>query len=303
MGLPAPFVVGASRSGTTMLRLMLDSHPQLAIPPETHFIPEVAALCKAAEDPAAVALEAIIETDRWPSFQLDPDALRSRAVAAQCRSLSDVLRVFYGSYAEAAGKPRWGDKTPFYLLTMPLISRLLDEAHFVHIIRDGRDVALSVIPLWYGPTSVPDAADWWVKRVRRAREDGAHLPYAEVHYEKLVVEPEAELRRLCSFLGLDYDAEMLCFDKRVRERTVRVGPHLVNLSVAAALAAEPGEPEVSAEMTVPPSGMQARLSARLSGPPDTASVGRWRRKMTSAEVRSFNAIAGDLLEELGYPLR
>jgi Sulfotransferase family len=300
---PAPFVVGASRSGTTMLRLMLDSHPQLAIPPETHFIPEVAALCKAAEDPAAVGLEAILKADRWPSFQLDPGALRRRAMMAQCRSLSDVLRVFYGSYAEAAGKPRWGDKTPFYLVAMPLISRLLDEAHFVHIIRDGRDVALSVIPLWYGPASVPEAAEWWVKRVRRAREDGAHLPYAEVHYEKLVVEPEAELRRLCPLLELDYDAAMLSFDKRVRERTVRVGPHLVNLSVAAAVADEPGKPEASPETTVRPRDMQARLSVRLSGPPDTASVGRWRTEMTSADVRSFNAIAGDLLEELGYPLQ
>ena len=116
-------------------------------------------------------------------------------------------------------------------------------------------------------------------------------------------EPEAELRRICAFLGLDYDAEMLSFDERVRERTVRVGPHLVNLSIAAALAAEPGGPEVSPPTTVRPSGMQARLSARLSGPPDTASVGRWRTEMTSAEIRSFNAIAGNLLEELGYPLQ
>jgi len=109
---PAPFIVGAGRSGTTMLRLMLDAHPQLAIPPETHFIPHVSELCAAAEAPATLALDAIVAADRWPSFALDPDTLRRRAVTSRCRSLADVLRLFYRTYAVGRGKTRWGTRRP-----------------------------------------------------------------------------------------------------------------------------------------------------------------------------------------------
>lgn len=281
-----------------MLRLMLDTHPQLAIPPETHFIPRLAKLGGSTDDPAADALQAIFDADRWPSFGLDAGSLRRQAAATRCRSVSDVLRLFYSSYAAARGKPRWGDKTPFYVLTMPLIAKLLEEAHFIHIIRDGRDVALSVIPLWWGPGTVPEAASWWAERVRRGRRTGADLPYLEVRYERLVEQPEAELRRICAFIELDFDAQMLSFDERVRERPAAVAPHLVELTLDAALADEPaasGQPRVS------PRAMQARLAARLSGPPDGASVGRWRTEMTAAELRQFDEIAGDVLQELGYP--
>lgn len=298
---PAPFIVGASRSGTTMLRLMLDTHPQLAIAPETHFIPSVARLCVSADDPVAAALDAIVESDRWPSFELDADALRTQAATARCRSLSDVLRVFYGSYAAARGKPRWGDKTPFYVLAMASISRLLDEARFIHIIRDGRDVALSVMPLWWGPNSVAEAAAWWAERVRTGRTVGAGLAYLEVRYEQLVEQPEAELRRICPFIAVEFHPQMLEFDKRVRAQPATVAPHLVNLTLDAALAAEPTAPTAASETLVGPQEMQARLAARLSGPPDAAGIERWRTEMTAGQLREFDEVAGNLLDELGYP--
>ncbi len=285
-----------------MLRLMLDGHPELAISPETHFIPRLAELCASAENPAGIALQAIIDADRWPSFGLDADALRQQCRAARCRSLSDVVRVFYASYAATRDKPRWGDKTPLYVLKMPVIAKLLDEAHFIHIIRDGRDVALSVIPLWWGPNSVPEAAVWWSERVRRGRRTSADLAYHEVVYERLVEQPDAEVRRICAFIGLDFVTEMLSYDRRVREQPTVVAPHLTDLTLDAALAAEPAARD-SAHVVITPQEMQARLAARLSGPPDAAGVGRWRTEMTAAEIRQFDEIAGDLLVELGYPRR
>lgn len=283
-----------------MLRLMLDSHPSLAITPETHFIPHLAERCASAENPTEVALETIVGADRWPSFGVDADTLRDQAAAAGCRTASDVLRVFYASYAASRDKPRWGDKTPFYVIAMPRIARLLEEAHFIHIIRDGRDVALSVIPLWWGPNSVPEAAAWWAERVHRGRRAGADLPYLEVRYEQLVDRPEAELGRICGFIGLDFDLQMLSFNTRVREKPSVVAPHLVDLKLADALAGEPAARE-RAQAVMTPQQMQARLAARLSGPPDAASVERWRTEMTAAELRQFDEIAGDLLVELGYP--
>jgi Sulfotransferase family len=280
-----------------MLRLMLDGHPELAMLPETHFLPRLPGICATSPDPVAQALEAIVTTDRWSSFGLDAGALRERANTTGCETLSDVVRLFYREYAARHGKQRWGDKTPWYVLRMPMIARLLGEARFVHIIRDGRDVALSVIPLWWGPTSVADAARWWAERIRSGRRDAAEVPYLEVLYERLVEQPEAELRRICAFIELEYDAGMLEFDARVRADPARVAPHLVGLSLDAALAAEPDQFQCG---LVSPEQMQAQLARRLSGPPDGASIGRWRALMSADELRSFDEIAGDLLEELGY---
>jgi hypothetical protein len=114
----------------------------------------------------------------------------------------------------------------------------------------------------------------------------------------LVQDPEAELRRICAFLELNFDRRMLSFGERVRQHPETVAPHLVNLTLDAALAAEPERPR---QGLVTPQEMQTQLAARLSGPPDASSVGRWRSQMAPAEVLGFAEVAGDLLEELGYP--
>ncbi len=281
-----------------MLRLMLDGHPQLAIPPETHFIPRVTSKVSGAppDDQANVALEAILAANRWPDFGLDAAALRTQAIGERCRTLPDVLRLFYGTYAASRGKPRWGEKTPFYVLWIGQIAELLEEAHFVHLIRDGRDAALSAMRLWWGPKSVAEAAEWWVKRVSAGRHDGADHAYLEVRYEQLVEQPETELKRICAFIELDFDSQMLDFDRRVRERAVLVAPHLVSLVPAGSSTERSGS-----EARAGPREMLARQTARLSGPPDDASIGRWRSEMSGEDLRCFHRIAGDLLDELGYP--
>ncbi len=285
---PAPFIVGASRSGSTMLRLMLDRHPLLGIPPETHFLTSLPAVWRGAADPPAAAFEAIVNHERWPDFELDADAFRARLIESSACTLTEVLRVFYMLYASRHGKSRWGEKTPQYVLRMPQIAQLLPEARFVHIVRDGRDVALSVLSLWFGPTSIEEAASWWVERVRAGQRDGPTVDYLEVRYERLVEQPVEELRRVCAFVEIDFQAEMLSYHagalERMREMKDTPTSHTTVTSSDRA-------------------AMRARLRARLSEPPDTTSVGRWRTEMSADQRRRFTAIAGDLLEELGYPLK
>src|SRR3954454_2013220 len=108
---PAPFVVGIARSGTTLLRLMLDAHPELAIPPETHFLPQVVRAERNGADTDGL-IGVITEHRRWPDFGLDEGELRARAGDS---GASGVLRAFYGLYAEKEGKPRWGDKSTNYV--------------------------------------------------------------------------------------------------------------------------------------------------------------------------------------------
>ena len=122
---PAPFVVGVSRSGTTLLRLMLDAHHQLAIPPETHFIPELVEACQQRGAGPDEIVELLSAHRRWPDFRLDTDELRGRLAALDPFGPGPALREFYGLYAERAGKPRWGDKTPHYTRKMRLIEGVL----------------------------------------------------------------------------------------------------------------------------------------------------------------------------------
>src|SRR5262245_30372166 len=126
---PAPFVVGVSRSGTTLLRLMLDAHPDLAIPAETRFLPGLIDLVDAGADRAAAA-EFVVAHERWVDFGLDESEFRRRAADAPGPGAAPVARAFYGLYAEGQKKPRWGDKSPPYVEAMPAIRAVLPEARF-----------------------------------------------------------------------------------------------------------------------------------------------------------------------------
>lgn len=110
---PAPFVVGATRSGTTLLRLMLDAHPQIAIPSETHFIPD---LIKAREKHGASSermLEMLTSHRRWGDFHIDADELAERWAALPELTGAAAVREFFNVYGEKqGGPPRWGTRPP-----------------------------------------------------------------------------------------------------------------------------------------------------------------------------------------------
>ena len=282
---PAPFVVGAGRSGNTMLRLMLDAHPDLAIPPETDFIVDVAAACAASADPPTALVETVVGHWRFTDIGIDPDAVAQRVGALEPFTVGAGLDAVYTLYAEKHGKRRWGDKSPSYLLHIPLIERVLPEARFVHIIRDGRDVALSIAPLWFGPSSVREAAAWWVKTVEAGRAHGRLAQhYLEVRYEELVLDTEPTLRRICTFLELPWSDAILRFHERAPERVAEV---------VREFRSDDGELIATVE--------QRHAIHRLTAePPAAQRIGRWRTDMSDAERRDFEATAGALLRELGY---
>jgi hypothetical protein len=204
-------VVGVSRSGTTLLRLMLDAHPQLTIPPETHFVPRVVNVCErlvAEGAPTAEirahALEAMTTHPRWGDFGVSAQEVRELMERHDPLTPGDAVRSFYEAYAAKQGKPRWGDKSPPYTWKSLRIQRALPEAHFVHIIRDGRDVALSLSEVSWGPGDVTLAAEKWVTELRRARKRArglAHGTYMELRYEDLVARPRKVIDGVADYLG------------------------------------------------------------------------------------------------------
>ena len=280
---PAIFVVGVARSGTTLLRLMLDAHPQLAIPPETHFIPRVIDACSEADRHAAV-LATITGHRRWPDFGLDPDALRDRLAAHRTLTPGDAMREFYGLYAAKHGKSRWGDKSTNYIRKMRPISRILPEARFVHLIRDGRDVALSLVAVHFGPNSAPEAARKWSEEIAKARRQGPKLQhYHEVRYEDLIADPEPVLRGICAATELPWDDAMLAYQERAGGRIAEIVRDFDR-----------------AEGETVSAGVRAAHQENVSKPLQSDRAARWRTEMTADDVLAFERVAGGLLDELGY---
>lgn len=272
--------MGVPRSGTTLLRLMLDAHSELAIPPETGFLPH------AIGTRGRKALHRlIVEARAWPDFQLDARELAAAFARVRPFAADEGLRCFYRSYARRFGKPRWGDKTPGYSLHMPAIASLLPEARFIHIIRDGRDVALSVRPLWFAPgrTMTELAADWQA-RITRARTDAARVGhYLEVRYEALVADAPSVLRRICAFIELRYEEAMLRYYQRAE---ARLAEHESHWDPDGRLVASRAQRLAAQRLT-----MQALEPSRVE---------RWRRDMTAGERSAFEQVAGPMLRGLGY---
>ncbi|MGA2435919.1 MAG: sulfotransferase [Bryobacteraceae bacterium] len=266
------FVVGCPRSGTTLLRDLLRSHPHLTTPPESHFIPR---FYRAFGDPSSdeeawQLARRILKNPRVSYWKI---AAEEREFAG-CRSFQEVTRRLFALWARGEGKPRWGDKTPHYVLEIPLFIRLFPEAQFIHIIRDGRDVALSWLRTRFEPRNLYMAARMWKEMVTQGRRDGALLAagaYLELRYETLLATPEDTMRRVCEFLGEPYDAAVLSPHHIPREHSRR----------------------------------SAVLGERYQ--PSSATIlqdnaGKWRAGMSLGQRTLFESVAGDLLGELGYPL-
>jgi hypothetical protein len=280
---PVPFVVGLGRSGTTLLRLMLDAHPQMAVPPETGFIPRVAGL--EGERLRNRFFRVMTRQPAWPDYGIPAEVFREALRKIEDFTVAEGVRCFYETYAARRGKVRYGDKTPPYRTHMPLIDSLLPEARFVHLIRDGRDVALSRRGLWFeGGESIAEIARVWLEEVESARSGGRSVRhYLEVRYEDLVVAPESELRRICDFVELHFESAMLRYHEGAAARLSEIGDRV----------ARDGTVRSTREQRL------ATLESSMR-PPDAGLAGRWKQDMAEEDRAEFVRVAGELLRELGY---
>ncbi len=280
------FIVGHPRSGTTLLRFMLSSHSHLYVPAETGFLPflDIDPAAELDRDEVADLLRRIGRLNRaWedlvsneeafyaglprPALPFVLDALFGRLPAAK---LSTDDKGLYRR--QMAQEPtRWGDKTPLYIRYIPQIRAIFPGAQFIHMIRDGRDAALSARAKWGHSRPYMDLSYLlhnWVRNVRAGRESGRLLGrdrYYECRYESLVTDPEASLRALCDFLGEPYDPSMLDYQRVARRQPASKGAHLEAREVL-----------------------------------HSGSIGRWRREMTPFQRQLAQTVAGPLLAELGY---
>lgn len=272
---PPVFIVGAGRSGTTLVRLMLDSHSEMAIPWESHFIPQLFnaqrryLLPSGQLNSAAVAAE-IFASVYFRGWQLPEKKVWKELQRLQNPSLGEVIEAVFVAYARHKGKVRWGDKTPHYVHYIPLLASLFPSARFIHVVRDGRDVALSVIEMDWGPNSILSAAEFWKRAVANGRHGGSVIGedrYFEMRYEDLLADPEKQVARLCSFVKLEFDPRMLHFSER------------------------------GLDASLPPERHRWQRSVQR---PLTKGLRNWSSQMSPADVAVFETVAGNWLERLGY---
>jgi hypothetical protein len=279
---PFVFIVGCPRSGTTLLQRILNAHSDLAICPESFWIVYYFKKQIGLTPEGLVAPEIISRLFEYYKFyrmKMDRKDLELLLGSGKPISYAEFVSGIFDAYADYHGKPLAGDKTPDYVRNLPTLHQLWPKAKIVHLIRDGRDVALSAInwtrkagklrslfPTW-SEHPVATAAAWWKWHVEPARDFGRSLGknlYCELHYEELIANPEKESARLCVFLGLPFEPAML----RFHEGRTRI---------------------------------EAGLDAKNAWRPITPGLRNWRQQMAPEAVELFEAVAGGLLHELGYP--
>jgi len=273
------FIVGAPRSGTTLLQYMLRSHPNISLPTgESHFIIPLYRDAKnfgdlkKAENIRRV-LEAMYEksadfldTDIH-GIKFDIDRLTTELFNEGKNSIPDIISALFEKNALGDNKQRWGDKTPYYVLHMKTLLEMFPSAQFIHLIRDGRDCALSMFERKHDfyVYNTFFAAKYWEIYVDGGRRIGKELGdkiYHEVRYEDLLDAPEDTLRRICAFLGEPFSDNVLNFKK---------------------------------------SG-SAGKTPLLQKSVQKDNQAKWRSKMSSRQIATFEGAVGDTLKALGYPL-
>ena len=271
------FLLGAARSGTTMLRLMLNRHSRLAIPFESHFLVRIFA-----ELPTDRPLE-IREADRmvdlvvaeknFQTWHLAPACVRRKLVQLAPAPLAVLVDTLYQMEIADSGKLRWGDKTPYYYKCWPKLMELFSGAKLVHIIRDGRDVVQSLEKLaWHGP-SADDRARYWQERVEMAHTASRQLGPKRnliIRYEDLVLDTRTTLKTICDFLEESFEPGMLHFFEDASK-------HICDID--------------------------GDVHGKLERPPSPGDVSRWRHEMPMADQIRFEVIAGNGLRSMLYPCR
>jgi hypothetical protein len=265
-----------------LVQRLLDAHSALTVINETRWIAEWFETGVGLNTDGTITRQHIELLTAFSGFQkleLPEGSLHAVTSIPPGTSYADLVSAIFDAYGRARGKELVGDKSPRYVLHIDTLNALFPEARFIHVIRDGREVALSVAH-WNakrgqrGPGYIDGWADdpatttalWWAEHVRRGREAGRRAgstSYREVRYEHLTTDPEGVCRDMCTFLGLPFDVAMLRFNEG-RERT------------------------------------DGKRSAKSSWLSPTPGLRDWSTQMPAPDIEAFEAAAGTMLDELGY---
>ncbi len=272
------FIVGCYRSGTSLMRLILSSHPQIYVSQETNYIDRIWVRLPSYHEPSGQCdlvklhgdVVALLEGERWdPLPRLDELLEWVKAYGADYPSIVTFYAT-WGARREGRGGLRyWGDNTPRYVHCLSLLKSLFPSARFIHMVRDPRDVVASALRLPLGgKTPLGIGYDW-----ERAIASGlsAEMRWGpdqvkRVTYESLVKEPARTVEEICAFLGVESSEKMLDFHRTEAAR---------NLS-------------------------KLKHHTRVAEPIFTSSIGRYRRDLSRKTIRAIESYLCEPMRLLGY---
>ena len=290
---PPLFIIGNPRSGTTLLRLMLTCHPRIVIPPECGFAVWLydrykswTGLDEEYSPDIQGLLHDVMTSKKFETWGISHEALNKMIVEKRPSSYADFVSRVYELYGQRMGRSfdRWGDKNNYYLNHISTIKEIFPEVSFIHIVRDGRDVACSYIDLGrraieskYAPKlpeEINDIADDWKNNVNKIRDSFGEFRWEnviEIRYEDLVIAPDDTLGKICSFLKEEYDPNMLEYYHIIGE-----------------FALEPKE--------------FLQWKEKTREPPSIGSIGRYETEFNLEQRRLLNYKLTPLLEIYGYQI-
>lgn len=264
---------GVPRSGTTLLGNLLGAAEECTCTPESEFL--VALLTgKLPLSTKADALETLRYLRNHKTFlfwEMESYSIVSLEKFLDDPSPTSLISLLVESYAEFLGKqkPRfWIDHTPSNLRYTGRWKKAFPNAKFIHIVRDGRAVANSIMKLDWGPSTVIGSAKYWHREVSRrltVEKLFGEKELLRVHYEVLLQDPEGELKRICDFAGIVFQLGML-------------------------------KPGLNFELPEYTSGQHEMVSKR----PDPTRINAWQRDLSGIQKERFEIVGGELLEKLGY---
>jgi len=271
------FIVGSERSGTTLLMAVLGQHRRLAVPEVAWYYPRFRAFLHTYGDLGRAPhfrtlVSEMIFGLKTPFFGLDlnPATIVDELVRrTRATTFREAYAAILGLYAESVGKPRWGEKTPHNLFYIEEILADFPDARFLHLVRDGRDVAADQLRSAFGPRNIFAAALIWRRTQEVAARWRAKLNKAQwldVRYEELATRPETVVREVLGFLSEDYDPTVLDFYRgEVAQRRARARDHRA-----------------------------------LGHPISSEHVGIQAKYLSLHEQGIFNHVAGECLRSTGY---
>ena len=284
------FIIGNPRSGTTLLRLMLTCHPNIVVPPECGFAvwwyPKYDNLKNWINDETLIQqfLDDLMISKKIESWQINFPELFKYLITSKPQSYGDIVSSVYEWYGLNQGKniSIWGDKNNFHIRYIHTIKEIFPDTKFLHIIRDGRDVACSYREInrrqlnsQYSPVlpnNIEDIAIEWTNNISTVSNSFQKFDWEnvlEILYEDLVYYPEKKLRIVCDWLGEEYSPDMLRF-------------YILNQKEQL----EPIEFLGWKEKTIQPL--------------QTNQIGRYKHELSIKEIEIFESIAFNTLDRFGY---
>lgn len=273
----AIFMIGTQRSGSNLLRLMLNQLPEIAAPHPPHILQRMTPLVSAYGDLQKdnhfqslvddVCRLVELNPVPWQGVEFDRDEITR---LAHSRSLMGVFEAIYDQAAQTQGAASWCCKSLANIKFLPAIEAHFRNARYIYLYRDGRDVAVSFRKAIVGEKHYFHIARDWAQTQRLALTMEAHIDpdrFFRVKYEDMVEEPEATMMRLCEFLDAEYRPDMLNF-------------HETDEAHRAAQSSD--------------------LWGNVTQPIMKSNTGKFRTEASEEDVRIFESVAGDVLDKLSY---